>query len=459
MSKGGFIYVAVPLVFSLVLNLFFLVNLPLQGWKWKELSWTQRAAAEAEAVAEVTCSGHGRAYLDGLRVDEKAMCECHTCFAGPDCSQLLVDCVADADGGDPLFLEPYWIKHAASSALLVSGWHRMSYSFGDQTSMSKELEKHIRRVHSVAKNAITEGRYILFGVGSTQLLNAAVYALSPDNPSSPARVVAATPYYPVYKLQTNYYRSVNFKFQGDAHLWKNSSDTGVNLIEFVTSPNNPDCQLNKAVLQGPTVKTIYDHAYYWPHFTAIPSPADEDLMIFTLSKFTGHAGSRFGWAVVKDKEVYQRMLLYIQMSEIGISRETQLRALKLLKVALEGHGKEIFEFAFEVMKERWEKLGEVFSASRRFSIQQIAPQYCTFFENVRGPSPAYAWVKCEREEDYDCYAVLQAANINGREGSKFGVEKRYVRLSLLKGEDDFNILLDRLTKLVSIENFGAKEVM
>lgn len=68
----------------------------------------------------------------------------------------------------------------------------------------------------------------------------------------------------------------------------------MNFIEFVTSPNNPDGQLKEAVLRGPNAKQIYDLAYYWPHYTAIPSPMDEDLMIFTLSKLTGHAGSRFG---------------------------------------------------------------------------------------------------------------------------------------------------------------------
>ena len=77
-------------------------------------------------------------------------------------------------------------------------------------------------------------------------------------------------------------------------MWKNNSDTDTEIIEFVTSPNNPDGQLNKAVLHGSNVKTIHDHAYYWPHFTAIPAPADGDVMVFTLSKLTGHAGSRFG---------------------------------------------------------------------------------------------------------------------------------------------------------------------
>lgn len=99
--------------------------------------------------------------------------------------------------GDPLFLEPFWMQHAASSALVVAGWHRMSYVFENNSYISHELEKHIRRLHSIAKNAATSGKYIVFGAGSTQLLNAAVYALSPQNSSSPAKVVASIPYYPV----------------------------------------------------------------------------------------------------------------------------------------------------------------------------------------------------------------------------------------------------------------------
>ena len=63
---------------------------------------------------------------------------------------------------------------------------------------------------------------------------------------------------------------------------------------------------------------------------------------------------------------------------------------------------------------------------------------------------AYAWVKCEREEDKDCYAVLQEeANVYGRRGSVFGAEDRYVCLSLKGSQDDFDILLHRMNQLVS----------
>ncbi|KAG8377301.1 hypothetical protein BUALT_Bualt08G0015000 [Buddleja alternifolia] len=136
---------------------------------------------------------------------------------------------------------------------------------------------------------------------------------------------------------------MHFEFEGEASQLKNSSDNTTNIIEFVTSPNNPDCSLNEAVSQGPSTRAIYDHAYYWPHYTAIPTPADKDVMIFTISKLTGHAGSRFGWAFVKDKEVYENMNIYISAAEMGISRETQLRALKLMKAMLHGNGTDIFE--------------------------------------------------------------------------------------------------------------------
>ncbi|PSS19523.1 Tryptophan aminotransferase-related protein [Actinidia chinensis var. chinensis] len=411
-----------------------------------------RAAMEAEAVASELCSGHGRAYLDGLVVGGKPVCECNTCFGGPDCSLFSPDCAADVDSGNPLFLEPFWMQNAASSAVLVSGWHRMGYSYNNQSSISKELEKYIRKLHSVVGNAVTEKRFIVFGAGSTQLLNAAVHALALDNSTSPAGVVATFPFYPAYKKQTNFFRSTDYKFLGDTSLCKNTSEANTNIIEFVTSPNNPDGQLMKAVVQGANAKAIYDHAYFWPHFTAIPAPADEDLMIFTLSKLTGHAGTRFGWALVKDEIVYERMATYVDVNSFSVSHDTQLVALKLLKTVLEGKGREIFDFAFGTMRNRWETLSEALSVSNRFSIQEIEPRYCTFFNQVRGPSPAYAWLKCERDKDEDCYTVLKTAGIIGRSGTVFGSGSRYVRLSLIKTQDDFDLLIRKIKTLVSNED-------
>ncbi|CAL0302990.1 unnamed protein product [Lupinus luteus] len=427
-------------------------NLFVVGGEWKP-TWTAGAAEEAEAVAEIPCSGHGRAYLDGLVLNgHEPVCECNPCYSGSDCSKLSSDCAANAGSGDPYFLEPFWMKHAASSAVLVSGWHRMGYSYSDGSYISELLVQYIRKLHDTVGNAVTEGKYIIFGGGSTQLLSAAVYALSPNSSASPAKVVATAPYYSVYRTQTQFFNSRDFSYEGDTTLWKNiSKNDNTRFIEFVTSPNNPDGKLTKGLVQGSNVKTIYDRAYYWPHFTAIPSPADEDLMVFTISKLTGHAGTRFGWAIIKDEEVYEKMSTYVGLNTMGISREAQLRALKLFDVALEAEGRELFEFGYTTMRDRWVRLKQVLSKSNRFSLQKLSPQYCSFFKRDRDPSPAYAWVKCEREQDKNCYDALEAAGINGRQGSVYSADNRYVRLSLIRSQDDFEILINKLRNLVANE--------
>ncbi|XP_060170835.1 tryptophan aminotransferase-related protein 4-like [Lycium barbarum] len=424
----------------------------------QKLSWSQRAAEEAETVASISCSGHGRAYIDGFVVDGKPICECYSCYGGTDCSLFPPNCPADVESVDPLFLEPFWMQKAASSAVVISGWHRMSYFWPNQSFISNELEKTIRKIHAIAKNAITDGKYIIFGVGSTQLLNAAIYALSMDNYPA-AKVVAKIPYYSLYNSQTELFQTQHYEFEGDSSTLRNKSDFAGNVIEFVTSPKNPDGNLRSPILKGPNVKAIYDRAYYWPHYTAIPAPADEDLMIFSMSKLAGHAGTRFGWAIVKDVNVYTRMMVYIGLADMGIPKDAQLRALTLLKVVAEGDGKQLFHFAHQNLRDRWEKLSQIFSLSKSFSLQRIPTQYCTYLERARDPSPAYAWVKCKRYEDQNCSEVFKVAKIIGRPGSRFSARDRYVRLSLLKGQHDFDMLIRRVKQLVSQEHEARAESM
>ncbi|KAK4765004.1 hypothetical protein SAY86_026094 [Trapa natans] len=267
--------------------------------------WTRRAAEEAEAVASTDCSGHGRAYLDGFLVHGKAACECNMCYGGHDCSEFSPDCPANADSGDPLFLEPYWREHAASSAVLVPGWHRMGYSYTGETLISEALEGQVRKLHAVVGNADT---------------------------------------------------------------------------------------------------------------------------------------------------VYERMANHLLLNTIGVSGDSQLRSLKLLKVVLEDGGRGIFEFGYGKMKSRWQRLRSTVSLSNRFTLQKVPSQDCTFFQELmRESTPAYAWVKCEWEKDEDCLEVMRAANIIGRGGALFKADKRYVRLSLIGGDDDFDHLVNRLHKLISRE--------
>ena len=88
-------YAYACLLCSILVNIFFSYD-HLVSNKWS-LSWSTSAAAEAEAVASISCSGHGRAYLDGLVVDGRPICECNTCYDGPDCSNYIPDCPSDVN--------------------------------------------------------------------------------------------------------------------------------------------------------------------------------------------------------------------------------------------------------------------------------------------------------------------------------------------------------------------------
>ena len=189
----------------------------------------------------------------------------------------------------------------------------------------------------------------------------------------------------MYRKQTALFDSKEYEWEGITSDWINVANQS--FIEFVTSPNNPDGRLQHAILKGSSV--IYDRCYYWPHYTAIPAPADEDVMMFSISKISGHASSRFGWVLLKDEKVYQKVSHYMTLSTMGVSRDTQLRILKIIKAILpEIKGEEdIFEYGHKMMSERWARLNKLVSSSKRFSLQQLAPQNCTYSQKNRDPSP------------------------------------------------------------------------
>lgn len=83
----------------------------------------------------------------------------------------------------------------------IKGWELMSY-LSDTSNvcwyMLPELGEAIERLHHVVGNAVTEGKYIVVGTGSSQLFQAALFALSSSEVSNhPINVVAAAPFYSV----------------------------------------------------------------------------------------------------------------------------------------------------------------------------------------------------------------------------------------------------------------------
>ncbi|RVW37386.1 Retrovirus-related Pol polyprotein from transposon TNT 1-94 [Vitis vinifera] len=74
---------------------------------------------------EKFCKEDGAAKADERLYKTIIGCLMYLTATRPD----IMNVVSLLSSGDPLFLEPFWIQNAASSAMLVAGWHRMSYTF------------------------------------------------------------------------------------------------------------------------------------------------------------------------------------------------------------------------------------------------------------------------------------------------------------------------------------------
>ncbi|XP_020217965.1 L-tryptophan--pyruvate aminotransferase 1 [Cajanus cajan] len=361
--------------------------------------------------------------------------------------------IIDLERGDPLVFEAYWKKMSEACTVVIKGWELMSYLSDDKNVcwyMLPEFGEAVRRLHHVVGNAVTQERHIVVGTGATQLFQAALYALSSDSQApQPINVVAAAPYYSEYPSEIEILRSKLYHWAGDAALY----DKNEPYIEAVTSPNNPD-----GVIRGPVVKSeaegkqVYDFAYYWPHYTPITHKADHDIMNFTFSKCTGHAGSRIGWAIVKDIEIAKKMTRYVHMNSIGVSKESQIRAAKIIGVICDGYqnfgsmeSELFFEYSKRIMRERWEKLLKVIEQSKVFTVAKFPTSYCKFTNESSESNPGFLWLKCD-ESIEDCTSYLMAKlKVRARGGQRFGASPKYARLSAIGTEDEFNELLKRLS--------------
>lgn len=382
------------------------------------------------------CNGNGIQYLF------EATCDCFPCFAGPTCADAvpLRDCNISADSGTPLIFEDYWVMHPEPEIRV-----RASDHIGYVKRQSVMLEDLIRKLHAMAGNAITEGRRIVIGHGSSQLLHAALFAMSDRDAPEPVVVYSEAPYYNAYRIIAQYYNSTLFRW----HDGPGPPADAARVVEFVTSPNNPDGRLRNRTVAASGA--VFDHAYLWPHFTPVSGPVlygDRDIALFTLSKLTGHAGSRIGWAVVKDEALAERLARHVEVDH-WIVVENQLRAIAVLQYVLGTQG-DIFSYSYREMARRWDVLQRLFSTSDRFAIQELEPAaYDTWFQRQRGPSPAYLWLTCTHaQRDPDCWGTLASVGVIGRPGGVYGGTASQVRIELLMRAETFDKMMVKLQDLV-----------
>lgn len=89
------------------------------------------------------------------------------------------------------------------------------------------------------------------------------------------------------------------------------------------------------------------------------------------------------------------MIKFIELSTIGVSRDSQLRAARILEVIINSSqnpggpesGESFFKISYHFMAERWQLLREAVNKGRFFSLPDFQQGFCQFLNQVSQPQP------------------------------------------------------------------------
>jgi Allinase len=337
-------------------------------------------------------------------------------------------------------------KTGSGAGTFLSADYRIGYQHAGDLSpgvrgsgIAPYLEKAIVDFHALVGNANAKDKHVVLGTGCTLLYAAAMFAgqrlYGRGGPSGYINVFAKAPYYDGYRTWADITPGVT-RFTQAMNLTAEEQEA---TVEIVTYPNNPDGVLRKSVYPAAPMH-VYDLVYFWPSIFAPQDihVADFDIMLFSMSKLSGHAGSRFGWALVRNAKVAALMQEFIDRVEVQVSEDSQFRALNLLRSMTNGGPRgahAFFKFIRGKMLQRWATLKDLFA-------RQVQP---ASLDLLSAPGTCYAWIECTSPKDRPCGATLtREALVSGRVGPLFGASDAFVRLELVEHDSSFDTLVRNL---------------
>lgn len=291
--------------------------------------------------------------------------------------------------GDPRFIREYWRGRDLPEADLY-------YPSGYMSEKQNELlEEEIRKIHTAVGNVSNIDEYhIAIGNGASQLISAVLYE-TPD-----VFVTAPIPYF--------------LRFPVLAQIGDNTWSHKKQFKNIITAPNNPtgDWDGYDCPYRIPAHRTeIIDACYNWPQYTTV-RPLNDDIIIFSLSKATGHAGARLGWVLCKDEELAKNLRRSVEVTTMGVSQLTQevgRFVLRDQRIQMEQGKETCFSYGKQILDLRWETLKNTELPFK-----------------ILNSSGMFAW--CEGE---------MPDHVTGIEGSRFGDDNTKFRLNIGCSIPDF----------------------
>lgn len=313
--------------------------------------------------------------------------------------------------GDPQYMKPFWDQQK-----IINVKFRSECFYPQNWD---DLNRHIAKLHKNIHNIDINPDHIVYGNGASQLVSAAVSALT-DKATSPQLTV---------KMSAPYWRRIPSLMAIGAKQPAVILSEDYGDIHFVTSPNNPD-----GVVSGDIdVADIVDACYNWPQYTALPlSTAMRPINIYGIAKAVGLAGLRFGWAIVPDNHLRDRMREYIDLTTAGVSTLVQERVyctMVYINNLILDKKQTPFQYAAEVLDTRWSRTIEAFNKT---GIKISNPRQGMFL-----------WLYSTDGIDLP-KLLLDKYGIICMTGAECGIDNSFARISLGCTDDEFNDFIKRI---------------
>jgi len=344
----------------------------------------------------------------------------------------------DLTVGNPAYMQEYWdlVDKCYSGSMGTKKTHSQDLMSYDYEQVNAKLKDEVKWLHNKVGNAETRGYEVVFGNGAAQLVSAAMYAVTKMGATEG---IVHAPYWGRIKQLMKMGASAAYNFTSvvteNGEYPTLYSDTEIP-AELIIWPNNPDNSLIIKKCETASKFKIHDLCYNWPQYISEKSRIKraDDIMIFGLAKATGHAGTRFGWALVKNKETYQHMKKYIELSTSGVSTDAQSRALTIISTIKKLYSSEFtscFDFGKAELDSRWKQF------------TKAAEKHKESFE-ILNSDGMFAW--CEWQGRVDgAQKMLDAFSVLVIGGDSFGWENSHFRLNMGCSKESFHAMLERMS--------------
>jgi hypothetical protein len=221
LTKKEFIFYTILSIFVILFSIFIVV------------------AKIAVDSSKLSCNGKGRIY-----VDEQDVCSCYQCYLGDRCETYNTNCTIDNAIGNPLIFQEFWDQ--VNQEITIKDSYRIGYNFDNsKLSVKKNLKKDsIFNLHqtfqNIEFNRTMINRTIVIGTEAS-LLQASLWAIKRKANVPKMTIFAKTPFYSYYSDFTKLVRFFYYlQYPQDFTFSTEENLDPSNLIEIVTSPNNPD---------------------------------------------------------------------------------------------------------------------------------------------------------------------------------------------------------------------------